>query len=177
MRTEENKWLLINPTMDSFHLIFENKKQGTKEMDGRLQCVIPAPKCFWEITLGCYVLLRPEVYQSTAFVAQCMRENLLKVCEDMKLSPVEGIDNFCELHYSYIHDLADGKDQNRFETNPFLAIKRCYETLVEFYDQKQMDASEKEKLLEHFSNLYQALEDRDKEFQDSCLRACLPTSK
>jgi len=176
-RINENKWTEISIFGDLFFLdpIRDTKKE--KEVMCKFTCRLPPLRVLWDIVIGLYVLLKPEVYKNTAHASMMLFRNIIESCEKLKLDWRE-YTNFNAEVMVYLREVGQSNpDFVSLFHQPFDAIRFAYtkQRDLELADSK-LTAETLKKLEDYYSKLSEGLIEREKQFQNRCLLASVPTS-
>lgn len=182
LRIEQEKWSEISPFGDAFEKRRGETDEASKDPKYAyvtFASLIPACRPYWDMVMGLYVLLKPQVYLSLQVVAFFMYKEIMRCGDILKLDPTQ-FQNFSEIQLGYIKCLAEGERESTF-VHPFLCIRDFYRDIKEVkIADIPLSAENRDKrievLEEEYSKLSIALEQREQEFQDRCLRASVPTS-
>lgn len=109
-----------SPWFDCFHPVALKKGDS---YEGTIQCVLPAPRVFWDCWMSIYQLENPKVFYNPSIAAK----SILQELEILKLDP-SGFVNFEPYHENHLNQVANFNRRNFFLDNPFgcvLGLKIC----------------------------------------------------
>lgn len=118
-REAENTWHSYSVNFDIFKTVahYPEGRNNPYNQVGKVCCVLPAPRGFWDTWLALYCLENPEVFPTVSHVAKTM----LGYIEQAKLDPAH-YENFETAHLNYLIRTANGETRNFFLEDPLETV-------------------------------------------------------
>lgn len=116
-REENHTWHAMSAVFDIFQVTATKIEGDETKQEGKVMCVIPCPRGFWDAWLSIYHLENPKVYKEQRYVAQIILNHI----NDTKMDPA-GYINLEPYHLGHLIDIATIGKTNLFLDDPLDCI-------------------------------------------------------
>lgn len=119
LREKENTWHSYSVNFDIFKTMahYPEGRANPLKQEGRVCCVLPSPRGFWDTWLAIYSLENPDAFPTVSHVAR----SLLDFINQANLDP-ECYENFENCHLRHIIRTASGEARNFFLEDPLETV-------------------------------------------------------